>query len=86
MDLAQFRANYANQTGSVEWVPLALPPRESLFKFHNSRNQLNFFTSANNNPQDQIFIFFSDEKSVGVKTMRKSVLFPFSGHKFLIYL
>lgn len=36
-----------------------------------SRNQLNFFTNSRDNPADQIFIFFSDEKSVGVKTMRK---------------
>ncbi|KZT29705.1 DNA-directed RNA polymerase RPB5 subunit [Neolentinus lepideus HHB14362 ss-1] len=35
------------------------------------RNQLNFFTNHRHNPQDQIFIFFSEEKSVGVKTMRK---------------
>lgn len=46
-----------------------------------SRNQLNFFTNSRENPTDQIFIFFSDEKSVGVKTMRKFVyvrpLYPF---------
>ncbi|EPQ52750.1 RPB5 subunit of DNA-directed RNA polymerase [Gloeophyllum trabeum ATCC 11539] len=35
------------------------------------RNQLNFFTNHTYNPQDQIFVFFSEEKSVGVKTMRK---------------
>ncbi|KAH9940986.1 RNA polymerase Rpb5, C-terminal domain-containing protein [Amylocystis lapponica] len=35
------------------------------------RSQLNFFTNHKNNPMNQIFIFFSDEKSVGVKTMRK---------------
>ncbi|KAH8100906.1 DNA-directed RNA polymerase RPB5 subunit [Cristinia sonorae] len=35
------------------------------------RGQLNFFTNHKDNPQDQIFVFFSDEKSVGVKTMRK---------------
>ncbi|KAI0058771.1 DNA-directed RNA polymerase RPB5 subunit [Artomyces pyxidatus] len=35
------------------------------------RNQLNFFTNHRLNPADQIFVFFSDEKSVGVKTMRK---------------
>ncbi|KAF9790439.1 DNA-directed RNA polymerase RPB5 subunit [Thelephora terrestris] len=35
------------------------------------RNQLNFFTAANDNPSDQIFVFFTDERSVGVKTMRK---------------
>ncbi|KAN0092836.1 RNA polymerase [Tylopilus felleus] len=37
------------------------------------RNQLNFFTNSRDDPADQIFIFFSDEKSVGVKTMRKLV-------------
>ncbi|KAF8223123.1 RPB5 subunit of DNA-directed RNA polymerase [Tricholoma matsutake] len=35
------------------------------------RNKMNFYTSARNNPADQIFVFFSEEKSVGVKTMRK---------------
>lgn len=38
-----------------------------------SRGQLNFFTNHQNNPEEQIFIFFSDERSVGVKTMRKCV-------------
>jgi len=51
MDLAQFRATYANQTGTID------------------RTQLNFFTTANDNPSDQIFIFFTQEKSVGVKDM-----------------
>ncbi|KAF8824911.1 DNA-directed RNA polymerase RPB5 subunit [Lentinula edodes] len=35
------------------------------------RNQLNFFSNSMVNPAEQLFIFFSDEKSVGVKTMRK---------------
>ncbi|KAI0768114.1 DNA-directed RNA polymerase RPB5 subunit [Trametes elegans] len=35
------------------------------------RSQLNFFTNHRDNPALQIFIFFTDEKSVGVKTMRK---------------
>ncbi|THV02876.1 DNA-directed RNA polymerase RPB5 subunit [Dendrothele bispora CBS 962.96] len=35
------------------------------------RNQLNFFTNSQVNPAEQIFVFFSEEKSVGVKTMRK---------------
>ncbi|KAJ7911515.1 DNA-directed RNA polymerase RPB5 subunit [Mycena leptocephala] len=35
------------------------------------RNQLNFYTNSRVNPSDQIFIFFSEEKNVGVKTMRK---------------
>jgi len=30
-----------------------------------------FFTNSRMDPSNQIFIFFSDEKSVGVKTMRK---------------
>ena len=40
-------------------------------RFIPSRNQLNFFTAANEDPSDQIFVFFTDERSVGVKTMRK---------------
>ncbi|EIM83705.1 DNA-directed RNA polymerase RPB5 subunit [Stereum hirsutum FP-91666 SS1] len=35
------------------------------------RNQLNFFTNLRVNVEEHIFVFFSDEKSVGVKTMRK---------------
>ncbi|KAF7327528.1 DNA-directed RNA polymerase RPB5 subunit [Mycena kentingensis (nom. inval.)] len=35
------------------------------------RNRLNFYTNSRVNPSDQIFIFFSDERNVGVKTMRK---------------
>ncbi|KAI0635719.1 DNA-directed RNA polymerase RPB5 subunit [Trametes polyzona] len=35
------------------------------------RSQLNFFTNHRDNPAHQIFIFFTDEKSVGIKTMRK---------------
>ncbi|KAF8968016.1 RNA polymerase [Flammula alnicola] len=35
------------------------------------RNQLNFYTNSRANPSDQIFIFFSEERSVGVRSMRK---------------
>ncbi|TRM64235.1 DNA-directed RNA polymerase RPB5 subunit [Schizophyllum amplum] len=35
------------------------------------RTSLNFFTHHRDDPTDQIFVFYSDEKSVGVKTMRK---------------
>ncbi|KAG7089872.1 hypothetical protein E1B28_011511 [Marasmius oreades] len=35
------------------------------------RSQLNFFSVSRTDPTDQVFVFFSDEKSVGVKTMRK---------------
>ncbi|KAG6832816.1 hypothetical protein H0H92_009435 [Tricholoma furcatifolium] len=38
------------------------------------RNKLNFFTAARNNPSDYIFVFFTDEASVGIKTMRKLLL------------
>ncbi|KAG8920671.1 DNA-directed RNA polymerases II 24 kDa polypeptide (RNA polymerase II subunit 5) [Tulasnella sp. 419] len=37
------------------------------------RTSLNFFTNAEADPTDQIFVFFSDEKNVGVKTMRKFI-------------
>ena len=62
-----------------------MPTMEWLSKFKNvssgnmkfliwytySRNRLNFYTTSRTNPADQIFIFFSEERSVGVKTMRK---------------
>ncbi|THH10873.1 hypothetical protein EW145_g1016 [Phellinidium pouzarii] len=35
------------------------------------RNQLNFFTNHQSDSSDHVFVFFSEEKSVGVKTMRK---------------
>ncbi|KAJ7220044.1 DNA-directed RNA polymerase RPB5 subunit [Mycena pura] len=35
------------------------------------RNRLNFYTNSRANPADQIFVFFSEERNVGVKTMRK---------------
>lgn len=73
MDLAQFRATYANQTGSVECVSKPCCIAQYTHS-DSSRNQLNFFTSAVDNPTDQIFIFFTHEKSVGVKDMRKCVV------------
>ncbi|KAM6504270.1 RNA polymerase [Amanita muscaria] len=35
------------------------------------RGKLNFYTSSPKDPTDQIFVYFSEERSVGVKTMRK---------------
>jgi len=35
------------------------------------RSRLNFFATLAKDPTEMIFIYFSDEKSVGVKTMRK---------------
>ncbi|THH18125.1 hypothetical protein EW146_g2811 [Bondarzewia mesenterica] len=80
MDLATFKSMYASSGESVEYAQLSsstlsrryrtqyLPMR---FLETQSRNQLNFFTNSSTNAADQIFVFFSDEKSVGVKTMRK---------------
>jgi DNA-directed RNA polymerase I, II, and III subunit RPABC1 len=36
-----------------------------------SRTTLSFYTHREGDPGDQIFIFYSDDKSVAVKTMRK---------------
>ncbi|EUC64777.1 DNA-directed RNA polymerase I, II [Rhizoctonia solani AG-3 Rhs1AP] len=35
------------------------------------RTRLNFFTNHKDDPTNQIFIFFADEKNVTIKTMRK---------------
>ncbi|KAL7417262.1 DNA-directed RNA polymerase RPB5 subunit [Mrakia frigida] len=37
------------------------------------RNSLNFWTNSRTDPEDSIFVFYSDEKKVGVKTMRKFI-------------
>ncbi|KAG8859360.1 DNA-directed RNA polymerases II 24 kDa polypeptide (RNA polymerase II subunit 5) [Tulasnella sp. 330] len=37
------------------------------------RTSLNFFTSVMEDPSKSIFIFFSDEKNVGIKTMKKFI-------------
>lgn len=75
MSLADFKAQYANNGGTVECAtPLVFSNRVTDHAaLLCSRNQLNFFTNAHADPSNQIFIFFSDEKSVGVKTMRKCV-------------
>ncbi|QRW03979.1 DNA-directed RNA polymerase RPB5 subunit [Ceratobasidium sp. AG-Ba] len=36
-----------------------------------SRTRLNFFTNHKDDPTNQIFVFFADEKNVTIKTMRK---------------
>ena len=71
MDLAAFRTHFANQSGVVECVPLSLP--RIMIDRILSRASLNFFTAHQNNTNEQMYIFFTDEKSVGVKTMRKYV-------------
>src|SRR6267154_6886675 len=80
MSLADFKAQYANNGGTVECAtPLVLSNRVTdSAALPCSRNQLNFFTNSRTDPSNQIFIFFSDEKSVGVKTMRKFVYSPYT--------
>ncbi|KAI0316727.1 DNA-directed RNA polymerase RPB5 subunit [Amylostereum chailletii] len=74
MDLGRFKELYASHGGSVESVIVSLGHIRILISTAfvlDSRTQLNFFTNSRNNPTDQIFVFFTEEKSVGVKTMRK---------------
>jgi len=35
------------------------------------RSPLNFFTVSQNDPTEMLYVFFCEEKSVGIKTMRK---------------
>ncbi|WFC99079.1 DNA-directed RNA polymerases II 24 kDa polypeptide (RNA polymerase II subunit 5) [Malassezia yamatoensis] len=37
------------------------------------RNRLNFFTSHRDNPSERLFVFYSTERNVGVKTMRQFI-------------
>ena len=37
------------------------------------RNRLNFFTSHRDNPEERLFVFYSIERNVGVKTMRQFI-------------
>lgn len=80
MSLADFKAQYANNGGTVECATslVFLNRVSDCAALPCSRNQLNFFTNAHTDPSNQIFIFFSDEKSVGVKTMRKFVCSPYT--------
>lgn len=74
MDLATFREVYLAGGSGVEYAFSSYPsPTSASLKYVHSRGKLNFFSNHVENPMDQIFVFFSDEKSVGVKTMRKCV-------------
>lgn len=72
MPYAEFKAQYAGN-GMIELVcpntALKRSPKSS------SRNSLHFFASLDDNPDDQIFVYFADEASIGIKTMRKFVQF-----------
>ena len=85
MSFDDFKASFA-QNGSVEFVSCT-PSRSvveltrrkekltsrpfTCFALAHSRNSLNFWTNSRADPTDSIFVFYSDEKKVGVKTMRK---------------
>ncbi|CAK5268637.1 unnamed protein product [Mycena citricolor] len=58
---------------SEDELTMDLPTFRESFAKHGSidRNSLNFYTNSPTDPTEQIFVFFSDEKNVGVKTMRK---------------
>ncbi|KAF9490781.1 RPB5 subunit of DNA-directed RNA polymerase [Pleurotus eryngii] len=58
---------------SEEEISMDLSTFRATYAPHGSldRSQLNFFTSSKTNSTDQIFVFFTEERSVGVKTMRK---------------
>jgi hypothetical protein len=85
MSYQEFRNNFA-PNGSVECVPLAsarawlssdeLVGDTELTTVDTplllaSRNSLNFWTNSVTDREDSIFVFYSDERKVGVKTMRK---------------
>lgn len=76
MDLNTFKATYGSQTGSIEYI-LSFTILTVSFSYLVifSRSQLNFFTNLRSDSSVQIFVHFTEEKSVGVKTMRKCVLF-----------
>ena len=37
------------------------------------KNRLNFFTSHRDRPDERLFVFYSTERNVGVKTMRQFI-------------
>ena len=76
MDLTAFKQHYAGHSGTIEYARMFLS-LGAVANRRNSRSQLNFFTNHQNNPMEQIYVFFTDERSVGVKTMRKCVLEQF---------
>jgi len=78
MDLMAFRNQYVSQSGNIEYVNLLFSA--DAFLTVSRRGQLNFFTNSRKDVSDQIFIFFTEEKSVGVKTMRKYVVSAIPNH------
>ena len=37
------------------------------------RNRMNFFTQHKDKPEERLFVFYSTERNVGVKTMRQFI-------------
>lgn len=49
-----------------------------LFCLQNSKSRINF--AASKEEAEQIYVFYAEEASVGIKTMRKYVLLPTTFH------
>ena len=62
--------------GIVESVVTSIPAITSL-KHIPSRGKLNFTASIEHRQEESIYIFFAEEKSIGIKSMRRCVLFAY---------
>lgn len=69
MSLDEFKAMYGR--GQAVECALFCPLAQVLTKRLGSRNSLGFFATAANDPSAQIYVYFCDERNVGVKSMRK---------------
>jgi DNA-directed RNA polymerase I, II, and III subunit RPABC1 len=72
MSLEEFKAVYGR--GQAVECALLLPVAKiwwDIDRASGSRNSLGFFATAANNPSEQIYVYFCDERNVGVKSMRK---------------
>ena len=79
MSLDEFKAMYGRGQ-AVECASFLLWRRHGgvLTEWLGSRTSLGFFATAANNPSEQIYVYFCDERNVGVKSMRKYGFFPCS--------
>jgi len=69
MSLDEFKATYGR--GQAVECAIFCPMAKVLTERLGSRNSLGFFATAANNPSEQIYVYFCDERNVGVKSMRK---------------
>jgi DNA-directed RNA polymerase I, II, and III subunit RPABC1 len=79
MSLEEFKALYGRGQ-AVEFASFFLWRRHDggLTERLGSRTSLGFFASHADNPSEQIYVYFCDERNVGVKSMRKYGFFPCS--------